>query len=473
MQFIFILVICLACLPLRDESTAAPDLLGGIGGTLLVVSLVALAAELPSRWFARQLYHWPSNRRQILHRYNRWRFIHGLLNVAGYLVIRMYFCWGNVVRTDFALGNSILLGEIMILAPLLFTLVLAWMSYYRVERALYETSTAYGKTTFWNRGDYLSFHIRHYLGLVFAILILLAGIPQTLHAFMPDIEEQPWFPLVQLAIFGGGAILLMPWLLTVVWSTRTLPKGELRDRLEAAARRLRFRYTDIRLWNTHGGVANAMVTGILPFPRYVLLSDQLLQNLTPDQIEAVFGHEVGHVKHFHMPLYLAFFVLSMTLLGFATKSLQLNEVVSDSIAATEWFTRPGFLSETLGTGGLALGYFWLVFGFLSRRCERQADVHGCKTVAEGGFQLTPAGIQTFVSALERVADLNGIRRDRPSWLHSSIARRVAFLDSLLSDPSEEQRFHRRLAIIKWTLFLGLLGVVLACGSAVGWDSLLR
>jgi STE24 endopeptidase len=473
MQFIFILIICLACLPLRDESTPAPDLFFSFGGTLLVMTLVALAADLPSRWFARQLYRWPSDRRQILRRYNRWRLVHGFLNLGGYLVTRIYFCWGNVVRIDFRLDNSILLGEIFILAPLLTTLVAAWMSYYRVDRALYETSTAYGKTTFWSNREYLSFHLRHYLGLVFAILVLLFGTPKVLHALVPDVEQQPWFPLVQLAVYGGGAILLMPWLLTVVWSTRSLPKGELRDRLEAAARRLHFRYTDIRLWNTHGGVANAMVTGILPYPRYVLLSDHLLQNLTPDQIEAVFGHEVGHVKHFHMPLYLAFFVLSMTLLGFASKNLQFQEIVNSTLPANEWFTRPGFLSETLGVGGLAFGYFWLVFGFLSRRCERQADVHGCKSVAENGFELTPAGIQTFVTALERVADLNGIRRDRPSWLHSSIARRVAFLQSLLRDPSEEHRFHRRLAVIKWSVFLGLLGVVVVCGFTVGWDALLQ
>ena len=51
-------------------------------------------------------------------------------------------------------------------------------------------------------------------------------------------------------------------------------------------------------------------------------------------------------------------------------------------------------------------------------------------------------------ALEKVALVNGISRDRPgflqSWQHSTIARRVAFLDRVLLDRAAEPRFQRRL-----------------------------
>src|SRR5207302_325305 len=77
-------------------------------------------------------------------------------------------------------------------------------------------------------------------------------------------------------------------------------------------------------------------------------------------------------------------------------------------------------------------YIFVVFGFLSRRCERQADVFGCRAVSCGradctghdegwvldqiragsvsdrkGHVLCPTGIQTFISALEKVASVNG------------------------------------------------------------------
>src|SRR5205823_13774401 len=91
---------------------------------------------------------------------------------------------------------------------------------------------------------------------------------------------------------------------------------------------------------------------------------------------------------------------------------------------------------------LAGASVFVVFGFLSRRCERQADVYGCRAVscplpacdghapgaalAPAGRGLCPTGIRTFIGALNKVADLNGISRRQPgwlqSWLHASIGR---------------------------------------------------
>jgi STE24 endopeptidase len=141
----------------------------------------------------------------------------------------------------------------------------------------------------------------------------------------------------------------------------------------------------------------------------------------------------------------------------------------------------------LPPAGLMLGYVFVVFGFLSRRCERQADVFGCRAVScergdceghsigaassGGDSSLCPTGIRTFVRALEKVARVNGISRDRPgflqSWQHSTIARRVEFLERVLADPREEPRFQRRVAAVKWGLFallIALLIVVLRFGS---------
>jgi STE24 endopeptidase len=124
-------------------------------------------------------------------------------------------------------------------------------------------------------------------------------------------------------------------------------------------------------------------------------------------------------------------------------------------------------------------YIFVVFGFLSRRCERQADIFGCRAVScdhfdcgghegavalvPGGRALCPTGIRTFIEALEKVARLNGISRERPGWLqswqHSTIARRVEFLQRMLDDPSLEPRFQRVVAFVKWALLLALLSVL--------------
>jgi STE24 endopeptidase len=220
----------------------------------------------------------------------------------------------------------------------------------------------------------------------------------------------------------------------------------------------------------------------------VFLSDRLLEELTPDEVEAVFGHEVGHVRHGHLLYYIAFMFLSLTLLtGLWELGLRLvlgvpagAELTDAALAGMSevWRYVPAVL--------LVGAYVFVVFGFLSRRCERQADVYGCRAVscpeaacaghapglelAPAGRGLCPTGIRTFISALNKVADLNGISRRKPgwlqSWLHASIARRVEFLERLTTDRALEARFQRRLGLLKWGLLVGLVAALAAlslCG----------
>jgi hypothetical protein len=136
-------------------------------------------------------------------------------------------------------------------------------------------------------------------------------------------------------------------------------------------------------------------------------------------------------------------------------------------------------------------YIFVVFGFLSRRCERQADIFGCRavsctdsgclthgpavTLAPAGNRLCRSGIRTFIGALEKVASINGINRNRPgmlqSWQHSTIARRVDFLQRLLDDPTLEVRFQRTVAAVKWAVVLALVAMLLTLGQVQGWENL--
>jgi STE24 endopeptidase len=137
---------------------------------------------------------------------------------------------------------------------------------------------------------------------------------------------------------------------------------------------------------------------------------------------------------------------------------------------------------------VVVSYIFVIFGFLSRRCERQADVFGCRAVScsdpgclahaeetslvPGGKGLCSTGIRTFIRALEKVAHVNGISRDRPgflqSWQHSTIARRVAFLQSVLACPRIEMVFQRRLAMVKWGLLVGLGLAFVVLLALRGW-----
>jgi STE24 endopeptidase len=250
--------------------------------------------------------------------------------------------------------------------------------------------------------------------------------------------------------------ILFPSLLRHVWQTRPLDPGPLRDRLEGTARRAGFKARDILVWNTGGMMLNAAVAGFVPLFRYVFLTDGLLNRLSDAQIQAVFGHEIGHLRHRHLFLR----IVAM----FAPVGLGL---LIDGVF-------PGFLRQVgaritaegdmlpVAMGVLALvglaGYLLFVFGPYCRLLEGQADLFGCRALAAAA-QAEP--VATYVSALEDLATAGAIDRERSSWQHASIAARVEFVRRIASDPAFELRFHRRIQVLSG-LLLALAMSPLVC-----------
>jgi STE24 endopeptidase len=329
----------------------------------------------------------------------------------------------------------------------------------------------------------VSFHARQNLALVFVPLLLLITVNDVPRLFPADSNDRPFVAAILTVCTILTVFIFMPWIVRLVLGLQPMPDSALRNRLFSAACRVRFRCSNVLLWNTRGGIANAMVVGMVPVVRYVVLTDRLVGEMTPDEVEAVFGHEIGHIKYRHMIYYFAFLMVSLAVLSAIWEVTNLESVLNLS-------SRKDL--AVLPLVGLLGAYIFVVFGFLSRRCERQADVFGCRTVScgradcaghedgealsPGGRHLCPTGIRTFISALEKVACLNGISRDRPGWLqswqHSTIARRVEFLQRVLADPAVEPRFQRRVSLVKWTMFL-LLGVLLLIvGLNWGWSTLI-
>jgi Zn-dependent protease with chaperone function len=485
MQFLLLLVLAFACLVPTEAWPEPPGVLARTPWVSavfsgLAVGAVVIFARAIALWVRRSLRRDPSRRELVLQRYATFRFYH-LCTLIGTFIAVLYLCgWGwLVVKKICAVGDPpwVLPGaELLLLFPFVAGLMLSWASFYDAEQAIHNSAVPLFTRPFWTRWRYVVFHARQNLALIVAPVLMLVFV-KGLGRLLPEAEGNQWFPVgslvVLLAVFA-----CLPWILRLVLGLQPLPAGPLRDRLTAAARRLRFRYSDILLWNTHSGVANAMVVGVLPMPRYVVLSDRLVSGLTDDELEAVFGHEVGHVKHYHMFYYLGFLFTSLVVLLMAGQLLadfamdHWPDMMTPLLTENHWALLP-FLSS------LVL-YIFVVFGFLSRRCERQADIFGCRAVScnhadcpghtpeatlqPEGRGLCSTGIRTFIQALEKVAHLNGISRSKPGWLqswqHSTIARRVDFLQRMLSDPEVEPRFQRRVALVKWAL-IGGLAVVLA------------
>jgi STE24 endopeptidase len=355
-----------------------------------------------------------------------------------------------------------MLTALLQFAPYIFALLLIWWQSYPAERAGY--GLAPSQESFAGPWGYLGLQVRHNLLLVVPPMVLTLAVNGLL-AF-PVLEQYDVVLTGTGLVLIVGAIVSVPLILRVFLGLRPLPAGPLRVQLETAGRRLGFGFSNILVWDTRHSIANAMVSGTLPWLRYIVLTDLLIERLTPEEIEAVFGHEIGHVKHHHMLLYIVFFIGSLALLtglweyGETSLGPRIAQIAGTS-ALTGWAG-----SAEVAGGPLLLAivavYIFVVFGFLSRRCERQADLYGCRAVSHAAF----------ITALEKVADLNGIPRQSrnplASWQHPSIAERVAFVERLRDNPALEPMFHRSLLRLKvgmmTCLMLGLVAVISLLGK---------
>jgi Zn-dependent protease with chaperone function len=471
MPFLLLLVLTLTCL---QRDWPAPLAALGVGGGLLLtwgtVALMTTVAWVAARLLSKQLRNDPSVRTLVqrrLSRFRRWHF---------YVLMVLYFGmllggWGWFV-TDCLIYRGIAFPgiDVVLLSPLLVAMVLAWAVYHPVERTLAETSPLPAAEPFPGRWVYVGLQARTSFLLVAPPLVLMF-VQQLVLALWPGLQDNalvvPMLGVVLLASMYIG----IPWLLRLLLNLHPLPEGSLRDRLLATARRLNFRCNDILVWNTRHTIVNALVTGPLPWLRYVVLTDRLVIELAPEEVEAVFGHEVGHIKHHHLLFYFGFLMASLlAVIGvWSAVTNWLNQpAIDDWVAARapllkSWLEGSELLSALPLLAFLG-GYIFVVFGFLSRRCERQADIYGCRTVS----------VPVFVEALEKVARLNGISRDRPGWLmswqHSTIAKRVAFLEQMHADPALEPAFQRRIGWVKWGIVV-TLAAVLAAMTAIGPDNL--
>ena len=168
-----------------------------------------------------------------------------------------------------------------------------------------------------------------------------------------------------------GIFMIVPDVLVRVLPTHVLPRSALRDRMEAMCRAHGLKFRDILVWRTENRIANALVMGVVPRFRYVLLSDLLLEEMKDEQIEAVFAHELGHVVHRHMIWYLVF--LKVLILMAAVISGLLTVQFGD-VRLPAWL--PAELISTL----IGFATFIVAFGYVSRRFERQADVFAARTI---------------------------------------------------------------------------------------------
>ena len=171
--------------------------------------------------------------------------------------------------------------------------------------------------------------------------------------------------------------------------------------------------------------ANAALTG-LGRTRRIVLGDTLLDEFSPDEIETVLAHELGH--HVHGDIFWGILIGSLVnLVGLYLASLGL------AWGAARMGTVPSDVA-TLPLLGLVLGVFGLVTlplqsGY-SRWRERRADQYALESTHN------PAA---FASAMARLANQNLAEADPEPWVefllhsHPALSKRISMAEQYAVD----------------------------------------
>jgi len=249
-----------------------------------------------------------------------------------------------------------------------------------------------------------------------------------------------WWLWISVVLFVFSVILgrLAPQLIfPLFYKFEPLDDAELKARMERLAQKGGFTLQGVYRFNMSKDTkkANAAFTG-LGKSRRIIIGDTLLENFSPDEIEAVFAHEVGHYVHRHIYKLLIAGTVE-TFLGFYLVYWLYNAL----------WPRMGFSGQA---DLAALPLMLLIFALyslvttplsnaLSRHFEWQADDYALRNSSNP---------QAFPRALQKLAEQN-LSDAEPSpvvefffYSHPAIRRRVEKARQMLKT-NESQTTKRR------------------------------
>ncbi len=337
--------------------------------------------------------------------------------------------WPALVRGNAGVGQTLLLDELLILSPVFASMFACWYGLAGVERALLGRRSLGGQTV--SQWSLFSMQARHYFGFLLAPM-LFAMFVGDLADFFP--ERLRGFEWLLPASFVIGLVVLFPLALRRIWPTAPLANGPLRRRLERTSRRVGMQVREILVWKTSGRLVNAAVVGFAGVFRYLMLTDELLNRLSDQQIESVLLHEAAHVRRRHLVVRLV--LVGLPLVSWALAMSLLSGGASMLIPSGSGGTGGSFWTAILTP--LLVGVYCLAaLCWISRLLEFDADLFACRLAAERGMDRAQ-----YMMMLETLSAASGTRRDQRSWLHPSIDERVSLLASLDQSTRQVDSFQR-------------------------------
>ncbi len=263
--------------------------------------------------------------------------------------------------------------------------------------------------------------------LVIAIIAIIAV--EGIYLALKKSPRRWWiYVSVVFIIFTIVLVNLAPVLIMPLFNKFTpLPEGELRDKLIKLSQKANAPVEDIFTMDMskQTKAANAMFTGLGNTKR-IVLGDNLVNEYTPDEIEVVIAHEMGHNLLHHIWKIIIFSSI-MSAVGFFIVHLTGGKIISK-------FRNRLKIENMADVAGLPL--FLLIFSIYgiitmpvmpaySRHMERQAD--------RFALDMTHNKV-AFISAMDKLA-YDNLSDPNPSptiefllYDHPPIAKRIKFAE---------------------------------------------
>jgi heat shock protein HtpX len=230
--------------------------------------------------------------------------------------------------------------------------------------------------------------------LVFTVIMSLAGV----------------FDILTLAIlvvsFNVIQWLISPYLVGAIYKVRELPENEnpqLHQMVENLSKKTQISKPKLMLAQIP--IPNAFAYGSPLTGNRVAVTQGLLKSLNDDEVEAVLGHELGHLRHrdVQVMMVVSFLPALFYYIGF---SLMLSSM---------------YRGRRDDSGGAALiGIGFMIFSwvlnlftlYLSRLREYYADRHSV-SVVDNGAQKLSTGLAKIVDITRQVNDAHKARQEKP------------------------------------------------------------
>jgi STE24 endopeptidase len=214
------------------------------------------------------------------------------------------------------------------------------------------------------------------------------------------------------------------WIMPLFHKYTPLGEGELRDRLLRLSERAGVSVRGVFVANVSEKETrlNAALTG-LGATRRIILYDTIIAACTPEEVEVVLGHEMGHHVYGH--------IVKMTLLssGFLAVAFLVAGVALAPVSG--WLGLGGLTPAALPLIAVLFGVVGLpllpVFMAISRQWERDCDAFALQMTNNPG---------AFIGAFRKLADRNLADFTPPRWVywflysHPPVPERIAMAERM-------------------------------------------